>query len=523
MIYDTSGPQRTAFDHIFGACVVGTGPAGVTLARRLAAAGIDVALMEGGDRDYTSESQLLYEGAVTGLDYFALDVARLRFFGGSSNHWSGYCRVLDARDFEPHPYQPLSGWPIRKSDLDPYRAAANEILDIQGWSGETHPPALPDAALQPILYRHSAPTRFAEKYAAEIEASDHLNLGLNANLVDLRLDASGAITEARFRAFTPGDPGFVVRAQRYILCAGGIENPRILLNARSQRPEGLGNEHGLVGRYFAEHPHINFGEILFREPFFAREHYAPTTPFMTETESLNFNVNVRETPGVELPLSLPKEVAREIVCRTPFVERLAQRVVDRTLRCDGGLGVRTFFDRREQPDALFGTADLQMEQVLNPENRVRLIAEADSLGLNRIALNWQFQEIDRHTARVAMRSFAALLAAQDRGRIRPPGWLLEDDWNAGMQAGDIIGSYHHMCTTRMSDDPRTGVVDRNCRVHGISNLYIGGSSVFATAGHATPTYSIVQLALRLGDHIAEAEAAGLSSEREAPADFSSDG
>ena len=71
----------------------------------------------------------------------------------------------------------------------------------------------------------------------------------------------------------------------------------------------------------------------------------------------------------------------------------------------------------------------------------------------------------------------------------------------GLGQGSRVGGHHHMCTTRMSADPREGVVDADCKVYGVSNLYIGGSSVFATGGYATPTYTIVQLALRLGDHL----------------------
>jgi choline dehydrogenase-like flavoprotein len=254
VIVDAAGPERTAFAEGFDVCVIGAGPAGITLARRLAAAGAAVALMEAGGLEISAESQDAYAGRNVGLDYYDLDVARLRYFGGTSNHWGGMCRNLDPDDFTPHPWHPLSGWPISKTDLDPYRAETRDILELSHPVAKRKgdPTQAPDPAgarlldfpdedfgqatprLRHVSFRYSPPVRFGEKYRAEIAASGRLRLGLNANLVDLRLDEDhGAVTAAVFRSYDPADPGFTVAARFYALCAGGIENPRILLNARS--------------------------------------------------------------------------------------------------------------------------------------------------------------------------------------------------------------------------------------------------------------------------------------------------
>ena len=126
--------------------MIGTGPAGVTLARSLAARGLDVALMEGGGLEWSPESQDVYAGDVIGHDYFDLDAARLRLFGGTSGHWNGQCRELDPGDFAARPHHPLGAWPIAKADLDPYQAETDAILD------------LPEAALPDLP---GAGTRFA--------------------------------------------------------------------------------------------------------------------------------------------------------------------------------------------------------------------------------------------------------------------------------------------------------------------------------------------------------------------------
>ena len=157
------------------------------------------------------------------MEYFDLDVCRLRYFGGTSNHWGGWTRALDAVDFLPKPYAPLTGWPIGQIDLDPYRAEADAILDVPS---ATEAPDLPVRQtgydFHRFQFRFSPPTRFAEKYLAEIEASDRITLVLNANLVDLRLDdALATVTGAVFRSYDPADPGFTVTARAYALCTGG--------------------------------------------------------------------------------------------------------------------------------------------------------------------------------------------------------------------------------------------------------------------------------------------------------------
>ena len=138
MRFDAGGPDRALFAaRTFDVCVIGTGPAGMTLARTLAARGLDVALMEGGEMEWTPESQDAYIGENVGLEYFDLDTARLRMFGGTSGHWHGQCREFDPGAFLARPHHPLGAWPIGKADLDPYQAAADAILDVSA-------PAQPD-------------------------------------------------------------------------------------------------------------------------------------------------------------------------------------------------------------------------------------------------------------------------------------------------------------------------------------------------------------------------------------------
>lgn len=508
MIVDATDADRGLFARTFDACVIGTGPAGISLARRLAARGLSVALMEGGGLDPTEESQELYEGENVGLDYFPLDQARLRYFGGSSNHWGGRCRELDAVNFLPLAANPLSGWPIAKTDLDPYAAETDEILDMVS---AAEAPDLPIEQETPrfhrIQYRYSAPTRFGEKYHDELAASPGILCAVNASLVDMQLDeALGTVTGATFRSFADDDPGFTVSARVFALCLGGLETPRALLNFTSQKPNGIGNDNDLVGRFFCEHPHFRLGQVYYDRPIpeaqilnSPEEAYAPTDQFLEEHGTLSFSLLV--TPMIEEPLSFSTELVRSAGCVTSFSAGVLEKVLGRNLDCARG-GIQMYFAQDGERHAVQATVAIHAEQGLHRDSRVMLADETDRFGLRRIRFDWRLADIDFHTMETAIVGLGAHFAEQGTGRVQIFDWLTANPVDVpGLGEGSRVGGHHHMCATRMSADPREGVVDADCKVHGVSNLYIGGSSVFATTGYANPTYTIVQLALRLGDHL----------------------
>ncbi len=239
-------------------CIVGAGAAGITLAREFVGTKIQVCLLESGDLEPDPETQALYEGAIVGLDYFPLDATRLRFFGGTTNHWGGMCAPLAAIDFEDRPWLPMSGWPFGLDALKPYYARANRVCEIAvpdydpaGLERRLGARRLPLQAnrFKTTIINYSPPLRFGSRYYADLRQSDNVKVVLNANL--LRFDANDSgrrVAGATVATFARRE--FNVRAKIYVLATGGIENPRILLLSNSVHKNGLGKQHGLVGKFF---------------------------------------------------------------------------------------------------------------------------------------------------------------------------------------------------------------------------------------------------------------------------------
>lgn len=493
--------------------IIGGGAAGIAIAREFIGSGLQVALLESGGLDYDNDTQDLYAGEVTGNPSIALDASRLRYLGGTSNHWAGYCRPLDEVDFAPRPWVPHSGWPITLASLEPYYRRAHSVLQLvsddylpASWTAQMPPiftSPLMQGGLRPVIFQQSPPTRLGSTYRAELEQAPDLTVYLWANLVEIVTDTTTAVVEHLAMACLDGRR-FTVRARHVVLATGGVENARLLLCANRQAPAGLGNGHDLVGRYFMDHPACEAATILLNEPSAIARAPADQvvdvlcgiTPDVEEKEGLlRFVTSIQPLPppdGEETGYVALRDLTRSLrrgIWPDDFMGRLGTVLTDLDGTTSGVY--QRFFAR---PELL--RLRVHVEVAPNPESRVTLIDERDALGLNRVRLHWQLGELDRLSLRRNLEIVAAAFGARNLGRLRLADWLAEEDF-----AIPGNGSYHHVGTTRMSDDPRTGVVDQSCRVHGMHNLFIAGSSVFPTEGFANPTLTIVALGLRLADHL----------------------
>jgi len=486
---DSSGPWN------FDVCIVGAGAVGITLAYELAAGSTSVALIESGGLVPDVQTQALYRGSAEGTVLDArpgyLSDSRLRYFGGSTNHWSGWCHPLDRLDFERRDWVPHSGWPIGHETLTPYSARAAAILGVEPFEEDeegVREGALlfEDDAFLTKWYHLSPPIRFGSAYRDELVSSPNVSVFLHANALGLTANEA-ASRISRVEIATLGGRRFSVGARLFVLAAGGIENARLLLLS-GPGEGGLGNEHGLVGRYFMDHPRINgAAAVVLTAPSRSYELYRArgartrNPPEVGQLVPSEATQRANRLLNVALPLT-----HHRIAASVPPLANLAEALYELDRLGDPS--------RSLLPRPLLARVDVRCEPSPDPESRVRLGTERDALGQRRVRLAWRVGDAELRTVRRVLDLAARALGRSSQGRI---GLRIDEEapWEEAS-----VGS-HHMGTTRMADDPRRGVVDSDGRVHGVANLFVGGSSVFPTAGVANPTFTIVALALRLAEHL----------------------
>ena len=506
-------------------CVIGAGAAGITIAHALASSNLHVCVIESGGLELEEATQALYEGHSVGLPWGAdLAASRLRCFGGTTGLWGGGCVPLDASDMAVRPWVPHSGWPISRRELDPFYDRARPILRLPDHKfGDErlafslpHKPLGFDPALLINTYAMlSGQPRLGEVYWDELARSRNVTVLLNANLTELKVNENGAAVRHASLRSLEGRTGRV-QARSFVLACGGIENARLLLLSNSVKPHGLGNDRDLVGRFFMDHPSGRLGSIVSDDPerlsaAYDRHRTNRTLPIYPEialswalqqkqlvlngrVRPEDFEVNVPD--GVAALRSLRADLAQGVTSRLPGdIRRIVADIRD--------VAPSVYRALRGRPAVSTHRVDFQgfFEQAPNPDSRVTLGEQTDALGQRKTRLDWQLSELDRHTYETASRIFATELGRLGLGRVQLDPWL--DPWlgRGGAPFGGVAGMAHHLGTTRMSETDQTGVVDRDCRIHGMDNLYVAGSSVFPTGGWAFPTFTIVALALRLSDQL----------------------
>ncbi|HET8726759.1 MAG TPA: GMC family oxidoreductase [Alphaproteobacteria bacterium] len=502
-------------------CIVGAGAAGITLARAFAGGRSSVLLLESGGLEYEEETQALYDGQCTGTPHGYLVAGRLRFFGGTTNHWSGRCAPLDPVDFEVREWVPFSGWPITHRDLDPYydgaRAVCGLPVGIEPWAVLNEfgiePPACDPDRLRTQIWQQSAPVRFGTAYRRELQDAENVRVLLHANVVRLASDDGALVDHVDVRSL--GGATARVEAQVYILCCGAIENARVLLNSTTAGGVALGNRYDLVGRFYTEHGRTRTGVLVTDRSAFLQTvynnrfradgaHYeigvALGEAAQREARALNASAVFEYHGDPESGVTAGREIWRELQ-RGHWADDLGEKLWRVARDLDDVIDSLRRRVVEGLPTAMplaYAVLRTDIEQAPNPDSRVTLSDDRDALGQRRVHLDWRLTDLDRRTARVFTRTvlteFARLGLA--RGRIEP--WLEDDqnDWT-----DHVSSTSHQMGTTRMAADQKQGVVDASCRVHGTGNLYVAGSSIFPTVGHANPTLTIVALALRLADHL----------------------
>jgi len=497
-------------------CIVGAGAAGLSVALQWMNSPLKVLLLEGGGFDLEPEMQDLYRGEIVGEPYFPLEAARLHYFGGTTGHWAGFCSTYDAIDFEKRPWVPHSGWPIRREELDPFYARAHTILDLGPYEYNANTWATRDKDLTPLpldpdvvwpkMWHFSPPTRFGNKYRDAIVNSRNVHLYTHANVCEV--EANEGLTAVQgLRVRTLDGKEYSARARYYVLACSTMQNARVLLASNRRAAAGLGNAHDLVGRYFMEHLEMPGGELVLAKPHSTKTKlYALQFGVTKARAELSLSAEVQRKHGIlngtaSLAPGAPEEQAKSTF--QFFTPQMLEAL--RAWEKRGRTGPSPFASTGP-PGVPSGPPPLprffhlasRQEQAPNPDSRVTLSAERDALGMPRVKLDWQLTELDKRSIRTYYQLLGQEVGRSEVGRVQLRDWLLSDDrtWPSFLSGG-----WHHMGTTRMHPDPTQGVVDADCRVHGLSNLYVAGASVYPTAGSANPTLTLVALSLRLSDHL----------------------
>ena len=507
-------------------CIIGTGPAGLTIARELSNTPLRVTILESGGAERQEETDALNEVESVGwprvMDQW---LVRNRIVGGSSRTWTGRCAPFDEIDLQFRNWVPYSGWPFEMDELIRYLDRSAKYLglgvgsgftDDRIWalSGHAQPKLGPDPdKLLPMFWQYSRdPIKQYDRVRFDRLTGDlgsNVTLVTNATVLRINVTESAAfIKSVEFAAV--GGRRWSLPTSTVVLCAGGIENARLLLSSNNVAAQGLGNGKDLVGRFLMDHPRGTVARFPLGKAQAVLNQFAM---FKSRAAGANlYQPGMRLSPTIqrsEQLVNCATWIDRRIAPDDPwdslisFLHGNAKARPDlRVMLANSGLLVyglkEHFISHREVPRKIEEvTLQAMCEQLPNPDSRITLSDRRDRLGMRIPRIDWRVSEEEARS----MRRITALMVEQ-LSRMGHELPVLEDWVREGEMLPQTFRDVAHPTgTTRMADDPARGVVDAQCQVHGVHGLFVGGSSTFPTAGQSNPTQMIVALALRLADRL----------------------
>jgi len=541
----------------FDLIVVGSGPAGLSIANAFRDTPYKICVLESGGIEPGKKSESLNDIVSVGHKRADPELVRRRCVGGTSAIWTGRCGMFDAIDYQSRSWLKLSGWPIDGGHLEGQIARAGAILGLPNlsvrhalrdlkqpfdrklWDEERLLPVVwqfssrgADAITEHFAHdsnelpnelailRHSGrktPVDFGRAHLGWMRESKNIHLLIHATALEIVTDPSGRCVTG-IRLCGPDGETRTMNGSRVVVACGGVDNARLLLASRGVVPVGLGNEHDQVGRYLSDHTFTELGSFSRGKAKALRRRLGPRlyerhgtnhslcfglrlSPALQRREGLMnaaahlVDFGTRVAPLTLIASGLRKlrtgadmtNASREVLSGLMQPVALAEGMLDRLVRKRASLN---------DPDVT--VLGCVVEQPLNPASRIRLSERTDRFGSPLPEVDWRIDEAEFRTARRFREIMVAELSRLGMDTPDLPDW---EDLGIESWRDRLVDLAHPMCTTRMSDDPQTGVVDANCKVHGVEGLYIAGSSVFSTPGHMNPTQMIVALALRLADHL----------------------
>jgi len=495
---------------IFDTCIVGAGAAGLTLAHELLEAGKSVALLEGGGLSrWEMRSQALNRSYFSGLPFDGAHAGRFRGVGGTTSAWAGQIMELDEIDFEKRQWVPGSSWPISKSDLIPFYRRATQLEGVSNlaqdddtvWSevGLQRPDL--GEELEIGFSRFCPEPKFSRVFASTINHSKIVLIThANAYKMNFSDENKDLVQSISFRSLN-GREGTCI-AKSFVLCLGGIESSRFLLN-QTYSPWNAG---GLVGKSFQDHIRCHAAEVIpkvtkpdnwFFGPLPIAHKYTPKIKLSATAQRKHRLLNSCGMIEMHDDRFRTMRTAIQILLG-PAASVTARQFMDMTVDAPNVLWQRLKSKRtpgytlsRTKPFLI-----VNCEQPPESESRITLSRHLDKIGLYRAHIDWRVSEWEISTIRTYFRFAAEFFSRTQSAKIIPDKRLFTE------KITDIItDNFHHCGGTRMAINPSYGVVDRNLCLFGIGNAYVCSASVFPSSGFANPTHTVIALAIRLSEHL----------------------
>lgn len=542
MIIDSRAHDIDA-EIVYDVCIIGAGAAGISIALELASdSNLKLAILEAGGQHFEHKAQSLLQGEIEGDRHPPLWRSRFSGLGGTTQVWAGWCRPLSASDFESRDYIKNSGWPISIDELRSFYQRANEICglgpypyELDAWQDLlSGTPLLDNPELMHNIFQVRK-LRFNQHYFEDLRAARNISLYLYSPVMRLQQeDDDRCVSHVEVASYNGKTT--ILKAKQFVLATGGIENARLLLlsgpisgSATGVDTErALGNRNGCVGRYYIDHGFIDSGWLMPRSDKQDLRYYFPVShPFNSRDASVRpvitlspdilqkeklLNGAMYFYPSYESHPVFASDAVKAALELYEIVKGKGLSDLWEIIKAEAAPGDLWDFCKRigSRPDYVVHAllrkilvkdascarwrTRFYYECIPSVKNRVELCEKKDQFGRPQAQLNWHLSDQDLDSA------YRFHVYLNDIFQKAGAGQLTFFDeisqWRANTETGK-----HPSGTTRMNDNPKLGVVDKNCQVHGLDNLFIAGSSVFPTVGYANPTLTIVALAVRLAEHL----------------------
>lgn len=484
-------------------CIVGSGPAGLSIASKLINKGVKFIILESGGVNPNPKYRELNEGYSKGPRKLDMVNSRLRAIGGAGKIWAGVCRPIDPEEFENKNKNFLGGWPIKYSDIEEYYKEAANMLGINfeeffnyEWKKQARLAvkfekfAEDKSLLRGVKYqRASAEKRdLGNTFQKLLFEDENCTFLTNATLTDIIQADNKKIDHVIVRSFQ--GKKMKVFAKNFVICAGAIENPRILLDS-SLNEKIKGNK--FIGACFMSHPAFRgVGRIFKKDAIRNCEEnnlnlendfgFEMISDERIKSSNLRHNIHFSPTKNLEVT-SKDSNYYDIIRANIELLARYSNKAICKII--GGEVNPRTW------------NIDIAIEQEPRLNNKVALSNKTDRHGKRMVEIFWDsVSKREKQTVIEAVKAVGRESMLTQTGLCRVSESLTNGEI---FDQDDSIN--HHIGTTRMASSKKQGVVDSNLKIFGVENLFLSGSSVFPTSSIVNPTYTIIALSLRLGNHL----------------------